>query len=675
MSRAAHLQRVVRLVLVGLAGTLWLSCSNNPYPGGDDDLKILYTVYGEAPKTLDPAVSYNVGSHRIIGAICETLLEYDYLKRPYELIPGLAAAIPAAVEREDGRVSYRFSLREGVMYQEDPSFELGEVGRKSRRVLSDDYLFQLMRVGDPGVNSPVAHIFSKIVGLHDFGARLKERRKEAAFAALPTREQYARARPIEGLIKRGDYAFEVVLDAPYPQMLYWFAMPFTTAVPWEAVEYYDGNDGRPRFADHPVGAGPYEMTHYDKQFRIVLDRNPNWYGTMYPEWRAPGTVYPAEGEPGDVERSYTGAALAGRQLPFIDRIEFRREKESIPLFNKFLQGYYDKSGIAKESYDKVMEGNQLSPDMAAMGIHLDRVVDLAIYYIAFNQQDAVVGQAAGERGRKLRQAMSLAIDAAEYIELFHNGRGLPAQSMLPPGLSGYEADYRNPYRTPDLARARALLVEADYRDGIDPETGAPLELRFDTYATTSGQLIPIRYLVDSWRKLGLDVEVVSTTYNKFQEKVDSKSHQIFQWGWVADYPDPENFLFLLTSGMAGPGGPNHANYRNAQYDALFDTMKSRPNDEVRAQTIREMLGLLEEERVWIELLYRESFVLFHDWISQYKPPGFEFSTIKYQDIDPHKRAVWRRENNRPLLWPAYLLALIVLAVLTPGVLTLIRERQ
>ncbi|MDP6979302.1 MAG: ABC transporter substrate-binding protein [Myxococcota bacterium] len=666
---------VVRCVAVFACAAFALSCSNSPYPDRDDDVKILYSVYGEAPKTLDPAVSYNVSSSRIISAICETLLEYHYLKRPYELIPGLAAAIPEPVERADGTVAYPFALREGAMYQDDPAFELGEVGRKTRPVVTADYLFALKRLADPAVNSPVAHIFSKIVGLHAFGERLVERRKEPSFAALPLHEQYEAVGPVEGLVAQGDYAFEVVIDAPYPQMLYWFAMPFTTAVPWEAIAYYDGNEGRPRFADHPVGAGPFRMTHYDKQFRIVLERNPNWYGAMYPEWKAPGAVYPAEGEPADLEKGITSDALAGRQLPFLDRVEFRREKESIPVFNKFLQGYYDKSGINKESFDKVMDGNQLSEDMAAMGIQLDRVVDLAIYYIAFNQADETLGAPAGERGKKLRQAMSLAIDAEEYIELFHNGRGIPAQSVLPPGLFGYDADYRNAYREPDLARARALLEEAGYPEGVDSETGSPLKLRFDTYATNSAQLIPIRYLVDSWRKLGLDVEVESTTYNKFQEKVFNKAHQIFQWGWVADYPDPENFLFLLSSGMAGPGGPNSSNYRNPEYDALFDAMKARPNDEVRAETIREMLSLLEEERVWIELLYRESFVLFHDWISHYKPPGFEFSTLKYQDIDAQARAEWRRENNKPVLWPAYVLLAISIAVIVPGIVTLIRERQ
>jgi oligopeptide transport system substrate-binding protein len=671
---------VLTRALMAIAfASLWISCSNNPYPDADSETKILYTVYAEAPKTLDPAVSYNVGSHTIIGAICETLLEYHYLKRPYELIPGMAAEIPEPHPLDDGRVSYTVALREGIIFQDDPAFALAgngaANGRMTREVVADDYLFQLMRVADPEVNSPVMQIFAKIDGFNAFSERLVEQRKDEAFAAMPLREQYRRAGPVKGLRALGDYAFELILSSPYPQILYWFSMPFTTAVPWEAVEYYDGQQGRPRFADHPVGAGPYRMVQYDKQFRIVLDRNPNWYGVQHPEWKAPGAVYPADGEATDVERGLTGPGLAGRPLPFIDRIEFRREKESIPRFNKFLQGYYDKSGIAKESFDKVIQGNRLSPEMESMNIRLDRVVDLAIYYIGFNQDDQTIGREAGEKGKKLRQAMSLAVNSKEYIELFHNGRGMPAQSVLPPGLFGYDAAYRNPYREFDIKKARQLLKEAGYPSGVDPATQAPLRLRFDTYATSAAQLIPIRYLVDSWRKLGLDVEVVSTTYNKFQEKVDNKAHQIFQWGWVADYPDPENFLFLLTSEMAGNRGPNHANFRSPEYDDLFAAMKSRPNDPLRAETIAKMLDQLAEERVWIELMYRESFVLYHDWVSQYKPPGFAFSTIKYQDIQPEHRAQVRRSRNVPVMWPAYFLLITALAIFVPGVVTLIRERQ
>ena len=141
MTQVGRRQRFARVLVSASAlvvATVAVGCSNNPYPDADDELKVLYTVYVEAPRTLDPAVSYNVGSHKIIGPIYETLLEYHYLKRPYELIPGLAVAIPRAVPLEDGRVSYTFELREGVLYQDDPSFALGGAGKTTRRGVADD---------------------------------------------------------------------------------------------------------------------------------------------------------------------------------------------------------------------------------------------------------------------------------------------------------------------------------------------------------------------------------------------------------------------------------------------------------------------------------------------------------------------------------------------------------
>ena len=167
--------------------------------------------------------------------------------------------------------------------------------------------------------------------------------------------------------------------------------------------------------------------------------------------------------------------------------------------------------------------------------------------------------------------MSLAIDSAEYSRLFQNGRGLSAQSPLPPGLFGYDADYENPFRKTDLDRARRLVAEAGYPDGIDPATGQPLRLTFDTPDTSAQGKLRFQWFANQWRKVGLDVRVEATNYNKFQDKVRNGAYQIFMWGWVADYPDPENFLFLLTSDMARSvnNGPNTANFQNAGFDRLF----------------------------------------------------------------------------------------------------------
>jgi len=673
--RPARRTLVPALVAASLAA-VGGGCTNNPYPDADRDRRILYTTFAEAPRTLDPAVAYTTSAHAITGNVYDTLLEYHYLKRPYELIPGLAEGVPEPERRAEGRVAYRFRLRPDLHYQEDPCFALGGEGRRSRRIVAADVAFELMRVADPAVTSPVVQSLSAIVGLRAFGQALAERREaDAGFAALPPHEQYAELGGIEGVRVEGDRDLEIVLSGPNPQILYWFAMPFTAPVPWEAVAYYDGEQGRDAFADHPVGSGPFRLTHYAKQFRIVLERNPQWYGIRHPEWQAPGATYPSEGEPGDAEEGLLEDA--GRPLPLLERIEFRREKEATPLFNKFLQGYYDMSGVTKESFDRVIQDDRLSPDMAARGMALEKEVEPSIFYVGFNMEDPVVGEAGGDRSRKLRQAMSLAVDTEEFLRRFTNGRGVPAHSPIPPGLFGHDPEYRNPYRQVDLDRARALLREAGYPGGIDPETGEPLRLTFDTYQLNAQSLLRLQFFVDAWRRIGVDVEIDATSYNQFQDKVRRGAYQIFFWGWIADYPDPENFLFLLWSEMARSkgGGPNTANFSNERYDALYRAMKVRTNDAKRRAQIREMVGILEAERPWIELFHNESYVLHHGWLENVKPFGMSYPMAKYRDLRAGERAALRARWNEPVMWPAYALVALGVAIVIPGVVTFYRERQ
>ena len=323
----------------------------------------------------------------------------------------------------------------------------------------------------------------------------------------------------------------------------------------------------------------------------------------------------------------------------------------------------------------VKEG-RLSDDMATLGMRLDRAVVPSVYYLGFNMTDPVVGTPAGETGRKLRQAMSLAIDSQEFMRIFQNGRGVPAQSPVPPGLFGYDETYVNPFRQVDLERAAALLREAGYPGGVDPKTGRALHLTFDSGDTSARGRLRYQFFVDAWRRLGLDVEIAATTYNQFQEKVRKGSYQLFMWGWVADYPDPENFLFLLWGPMArSAGGPNTANFADPAYDAKFVAMRDLPNDAERARLIRELIDIVQRERPWIELFYPESFTLTHGWVRNSKPLGMSFSTLKYRDLDPVKRTHLRDEWNQPITWPAWVLAAVAVVVIAPGVATVLRTRR
>ena len=654
-------------------------CSNRPFTGQNATDKVRFLAFDAPPKTLDPAISYTAGmSSDICSAVYETLLGYHYLKRPYELIPGLAKSVPDAVVNEDGSVSYRFEILEGVRFHEDRCFSPSGTENMGREMTAYDFEFEFKRTADSENLCPVISALSNIRGYREFREHLKELREASQeFCELPINEQYEKAGPIAGIVVLSPYDLEIILKEPYPQILYWLAMPFTAAVPWEAIVHYDGKEGRSFFKDHPVGTGPYYLAEYDKEYRVVLQRNDQWYGFEHPEWQAPSATYPSEGTEDDRKAGLLSDKYVGRPLAFIERFEYRRDKESTSYFSKFIQGYYDRSGIAKERFDQVVVEGGLSEEMKARGIIMSRGVEPTISYMGFNMEDSVLGDPAGERGKKLRQAMSLVVDTKEYNRIFANGRGIPAQSPIPPEIFGYDAGYTNQYRQVNVARAKEILAEAGYPKGIDPDTGKPLRLTYDVMGTSSAASLAYQFYINSWRSLGLNVELAATDYNQFSEKVRNGAYQIFMWGWNADYPDPENFLFLLWSEMARSknGGPNSANYQSERYDQLFDEMNRRVNDDKRYQLCREMVSLLEDECPWIPLSHSEVYALQHSWVYNVKSGGLSISSLKYQDVDPAARDIYQKKHNHPIVWPLYIMLSLFLLAFIPAVITFLNERQ
>ena len=634
-----------------------IACSNQPYVEEDDNLAVLYTHFESAPKDLDPATAYDTLSHQINGEICATVVEYDYLTRPYRLIPGLAEKVPDLLADDKG-FYLAFSLREDLLFADDACFK-----GKERRVTAFDFAFALERAADPKIGSPIFESLSVISGFRAFSSRLVELRKDAKNEGLSAWELYKKAGGIDGIEIKNELDVVIRLSERAPQMIFWFAVPFTAPIPHEALEYYDGKEGRPTFSEHPVGAGPFRIGIYDKQSRITLIRNENYHGLRHPEWKAPGSFFPEFGKDDPGFEPDT----AGKALPLLDHIELRREKESIPSFSKFLQGYYDLSGVSRDSFDSVMRGSELSPDLKSAGVRLLTGVSSDIYYIGFNMDDPILGAASAERGKKLRQALSLALNVPEYLKVFMNGRGVHAQSPFPPGLAGYDPRYRNPYGAFNLAKAKQLLVDAGYPGGIDPKTSKALTLHFDTSDTSPDGALRYRFFSDSWKKIGVNVVVDATSFNRFQEKLREGAFQIYLSGWLADYPDPENFGFLLQSDMSRTknGGPNSSNFSNAEYDKLYLEMKVESDLNKREALLREMRDLLNDEMPWIPLFHSERYGLYHSWLKGVKPPSVSIPTMKYWSIDAASRKGLRSSWNRPVLWPIPVFGILLLAFFYP----------
>ena len=164
-------------------------------------------------------------------------------------------------------------------------------------------------------------------------------------------------------------------------------MPFFSAVPWEADAMYRqaGLIKRNITMDwFPVGTGPYRLTENNPNSRMILEKNPNYRSDPYPE----------EGEPDDEKMGLL--TNAGELVPFVDKVVFLLEKEQTSYWNKFLQGYYDVSGISSDSFEQAIQvGNGgefgLSDEMITQGVSLRTAIGTSTYYMGFNMLDPVVG--------------------------------------------------------------------------------------------------------------------------------------------------------------------------------------------------------------------------------------------------------------------------------------------
>jgi ABC-type transport system substrate-binding protein len=682
------------LAFLAGCGDVW----NDPYPARERGQNIFYSSFSERPKHLDPVQSYTEDEARFTQQVYEPPLQYHYLKRPYELIPLTATEVPKAQPVEGGKFTlYEIRIRPGIRYQPHPGFVAEnhgldrakveklktpyELPLASRELTSDDYIYQIKRLAHPRLHSPIYGLMAEyIVGLDDFAKRLKSANAPGWLDL--------RGHELEGVERVDAQTFRVKLKGSYPQFVYWLAMPFFAPIPWEAEKFFE----QPGMAEKnftldwwPVGTGPYMLTENNPNARMLLERNPNFHGE----------TYPTDGEAGDADKGLLKDA--GKPIPFIDKVVFSREKESIPYWNKFLQGYYDISAISSDVFDQAVrvsiEGDSsVSPEMEERGVRLTTSVATSTSYIAFNWDDPVVGGAgkggeAAERARKLRHAISMIYDVEEQITIFANGRGIAAQGPIAPGIFGYldGKEGVNPIvydwvdgkpRRKAVEAAQKLLAEAGYPGGRDARSGQPLVLYLDTVARGPGDKAVFDWYRRQFEKLNVQLEIRTTDWNRFQEKIRKGTTQIFRLGWNADYPDPENFLFLLhgPQSRARTQGENAANYVNAQYDALFEKVKNMDNLRERQQLINRMVDIARADAPWIWGLHPKDYSLRHSWVANDKPNNMARNSIKYLKIDTGRRAALRAQWNRPILWPVGLIVLLLVVSAVPAVISY-RKRE
>jgi ABC-type transport system substrate-binding protein len=560
--------------------------------------KVLHMFLSTSESGLDPALGSDLASLSLLENLFDPLLRYDYLARPVKLQGNTAAALPLV---EDGGRSYTFRIRPGVFFTPDPAFK-----GKRREVTAQDYVYSFKRLYDPALHSPFGYIFDgKLVGDE----------------ALKTSFSYATEIP--GLQALDRYTLRIRLKEPDNNFLFYMAMPAASVVAREVMEAYPGQAG-----NHPVGTGPFMVGEWKHSDRLVLRANPE-----------SGAVFHTSlGPQNDAQDKHLAAALEGRRLPRVDRVDVKIAEEFQGRMLGFLNGEYDYLEQVPESMtEMVIQDGKLKPELAARGMQLYRFPVLQTYYMWMNMENPVIGGYTKDK-IALRRAISLSYNNAEDIALLKKGFAMKADSPLPAGVLGYDPNYRSPVPY-DPALANALLDRNGYGkrdpDGFRRQpNGEPLTLVMSSEATVSGRLRD-----ELWRKclnaVGLRVMFKSDKKTEIIKASRLGKVQMFESNWVADFPDGDNFYQLLYGPNAGRA--NYARFDLPAYNQRYEQARVLPDGPERQKLYFEMNQLIHAYNPWVLLTHVLSADIRQPWLKNYKRHPVELTQWRYLDLDVAER--------------------------------------
>jgi ABC-type transport system substrate-binding protein len=565
--------------------------------------KVLRYALDIAETGFDPAQINDLYSSFIVAHIFDAPLKLEYLARPYKIRPNTAAGMPEV--SADYRV-WTIRLRPGIYFADDPVFK-----GKKRELTAQDYVYSLKRHWDPKNKSQQLYLVDgRIVGMDAI--------RKAALAG----GKFDYDREVEGLKVIDRYTYRVTFSAPNPNFVYSLASNcnLTCAVAREVIEGYAD-----KTMEHPVGTNAYRLKEWRRSSRMVLERNPTFREEYYSE------TAPAD----DPEAQAFAAKLHGRRLPMIDRVEVYIVEESQPRWLAFLNGEHDIfDRPAFEFVNIAAPEGKLAPNLQKRKIRMTRTNEHDLIFIYFGMENPVIGGYTAEKVA-LRRAISLGIDASEWIRAYYFGQAIPAQSTVPPGAFGADPDLASPLAEFNPAKAKALLDVYGYvdRDGDgyrELPDGSKLVLQVASIPDSRGKTI------DSlWRK-DMDRIGIRTEFRKNQwpqHLKDSRAGKLMTWnlGWIAGDPDADTFYQILYG--VSKGQANHSRFDLPEWNALYKRAQTLPDSPERDRLYREMDRLFFVYAPLRPIAHRVVTTFAQPWVLGYRRNGLIREFWPYLDID------------------------------------------
>ncbi|HEX2172695.1 MAG TPA: peptide ABC transporter substrate-binding protein [Dehalococcoidia bacterium] len=372
------------------------------------------------------------------------------------------------------------------------------------------------------------------------------------------------AQEVRGVEVLDDYTVRITIDAPKAYFL--AKLTYPTAF---VVDEANVKQGR-RWTDKPNGTGPFKLKEWRRGDRIVLTANTNFY-------RGPVTL-------GELHFLLAGGSA----------------------MTMYENGEIDIGGANVNEIDRVRADPTLSKELRELN-------NFTLSYIGFNVNLPPFDDP------KVRQAFTHAVDKERVSEVILKNLVAPAYGILPPGFPGYNDNLQGLRYDPE--RAKQLLAESKYAGNLPPVTLA-----------VSGQgSSPGRYLeaiIEMWRQnLGVEVNYQLTEYATFLDELKARKYQMFTIGWVADYPDPQNFLDIK---LHSKSSDNESGYSNPQYDALIERARTEQNLEERIRLYQQAEQIVVNDAPWLPLNFGKSYPLVKPYVKNFDPAPIVIP--QYKDV-------------------------------------------
>ncbi len=570
--------------------------------------KVLKYAFLIAETGFDPAQTSDTYSQTVTAHIFEALYAYDYLAEPAKVRPLTAAAMP---EVSPDFKTWTVRVKPGTFFTDDPAFK-----GKPRELVAADYVYTFKRFADPATKSPTWNAIEEmgLVGL-----------KELRDQALKSKQPFDYERDIEGLRALDRYTIQFKLKHSRPRFAYGLAQSARSgAVAREVVESY-GSD----ISAHPVGTGPFVLKDWRRSSRIVLEKNPA-YRERY---------YEAEPAADDAEGQALLARFKGRRIPMIDRVEIAIIEESQPRWLSFVGAEHDLlDRVPPDFVNVALPKGKVAPNLAKQGIQLFRVMGAESAFTFFNLEDKTLGGYSADKVA-LRRAISLAIDIDREIKGVRRGQAVPAQSMIVPHTSGFDASYKSSNSDFDVPRALALLdlygyVDKDGDGWRDMPDGSPLVIEVATQPDALS-----RQYDELWTRNFNNVQLRSHFFHgKWPEQLkQARAGKLMLWTLADTANSPDGIDQMLRFYSPAIGARNYARFRSAEFDAIYDQLQVLPDGPEREALFlqaKRIQAAIVPEKTNVHRIVND---MAQPWLIGYRRPLFRYEFWHFVDIDESLR--------------------------------------